>query len=122
MINIKTKTTFRADRTAAAKIENLPKLQALLKVKAETINGVAKLIFLSQVKHTHPVTPPPYATSFKVRRAVKGARRVWQAYNDDPAAKWVEFGAYTKTSDGHPMILRYRPFGRALDVVSKGGG
>lgn len=115
----KSKMKFKFDKDCILKIENSAGVQNLLHLKAVAINARAHAIFVSRVKHTHPVTLPPYASSFKVRRAVKGAKKTWIAYNDDPAAFFVEFGAYIHDLK-HPRILKYRPYGLALDAMGAG--
>lgn len=117
---IKAKTKFKFDPKALVKIENSAGVQDILHLKAVQLNARAHAIFVSRVKHTHPVTLPPYANSFKVRRSVVGAKRSWIAYNDDPAAFFVEFGAYLHTP-GHSRILKYRPYGLAMDAAMAGG-
>lgn len=80
------------------------------------IKGHAIAIAVSRIKHTHPVTLPAYIASFKIHRV----RRRWRLTNTDPAAFWVEFGAYIHDVN-HPRILRYRPIGLAKDIVASGG-
>lgn len=108
---------YRPNPRAAEQIKSLPGVQTLLHFKAVQINGAAKAVFISRVKHTHPVTIPPYAASFKIRRVRRMGHYAFQAYNDDPAAFWVEFGAYLHDPQ-HPTILKYRPFGLGTDIVA----
>lgn len=110
-------TNFKFDRAAVLRIENSSAVNNLLHLKAIALNERALAIFVSRVKHTHPVTLPPYALSFKVRRAVAGVKQAWLAYNDDPAAFYVEFGAYMHDPN-HPRILKYRPYRLALDAMA----
>lgn len=111
---------FRPAPGAAEKIKRSPQVEALLYRKAVMINGRAKLIFTSRVKHTHPVTLPPYATSFKIKKAAAN-KSGWIAFNDDPAAFWVEFGAYLHDKSGHPQILKYAPYRLGLDSLGNVG-
>lgn len=111
------KVRYRPNPRAAEQIKSLPGVQNLLYFKAVQINGAAKAVFISRVKHTHAVTLPPYAASFKIRRVRKLAHYTFQAYNDDPVAFLVEFGAYLHHPT-HPTILKYRPFGLGLDAVA----
>lgn len=85
-----------------------------VKKTAQKIIRNARIIFLSQVKHTHGVTIPPYADSFKLNRLRRG---VWQVLNTDPAALWIEFGAH---AGGKTKVLAYRPLGKAVDAVQGG--
>lgn len=93
------------------------KSEAVLYRKVERIKSHAIAIFMAHVRHTHGVTPPPYASAFKIRRVAYKAHAAWRLYNDDPAAFWVEYGAYLH-HETHPRILRYRPLGRAIDAVA----
>lgn len=99
---------------------------AVLEEKMLLIQEAAKAIFLSQVKHTEGVTPPPYLSSFKIdliRDVIGPALRLT---NDDPAAFWVEFGAYLPQNrpfekwQNHEQILKYAPLRRGVDVVATG--
>lgn len=91
--------------------------QAVMLEKAEQIKGLAILIFESHVRHTHPITPPPYVTSFKVQRNRKFLMEGFRVTNTDPQAFFVEFGAYIHHPT-HPKILAYHPLTRAIDIVS----
>lgn len=93
------------------------KTDLVLYSKAVTIKGMAIMIFESRVKHTHAPTLPTYASSFKINRVRRLASHAWRVINDDPAAFWVEFGAYIHSPGGHPMILKYKPLTRALDAI-----
>lgn len=75
---------------------------------------LATLIFLAQVKHSNGVTPPPYITRFHIDKV----QNRWRLRNDDPAAFWVEFGAYIPPQPtAHPQILKYMPLRRAMDAL-----
>lgn len=90
--------------------------------KARQIILAAKLHFLRMVKHTHPVTPPPYAESFYVDRAVYSDSRkrgVFVAGNNDPVAMLVEFGAHPR--GGPTEVLGYRPLGHGIDAAAGEG-
>lgn len=95
-------------------------------IGVKTYTGMqAKLIkfhawrrFQSMVKHTHPVTPPPYAESFFTRSFRRGHVTVYAVGNDDPVADLVEFGAHPR--GGPTATLGYRPLGAGIDAVMSG--
>jgi hypothetical protein len=95
-------------------LKRSPEVDQTTKKVAEKIMRKAREIFINEVRHTHPVTPPPYAESFKLQRIRRGK---WRVVNTDPAALWVEFGAH---AGGVTMVLGYRPLGRAVDAVQGG--
>lgn len=97
-----------------------PRTDAVLYSKAVQIKGMAILIFESRVKHTHPVTLPAYVSSFRINRVRGLLSNKFRVENTDPAAFWVEFGAYLHV-DGHATILRYKPLTRAIDAIGLEG-
>lgn len=56
-------------------------------------------------------TPPKYMASFRIRKLMRGRKVYWQAYNDDPASTWVEYGAM---AGGRTKVLGYKPYSKAL--------
>lgn len=60
-------------------------------------------------------SPPRYLSSWRI----SGSRGTWVLANVDPGALWVEFGAH---AGGVVEVLKYRPLGTAIDIVSSGGG
>ncbi len=95
-------------------------LDDLVKDKAQLINKTAAGVFeTEEVKgnefRTSETSPPKYLASFKTKRngALSGKGH-WIAYNDDPGAVWVEVGA---RAGGTTPVLKYRPFGRSLDLL-----
>lgn len=104
----KIRRAFNTERT------NIVLYTKLLSIKAKAI-----AIFVSRVEHTHPVTLPPYATSFKIEKARARFAPTFRLINTDPAAFWVEYGAYVH-HETHPMILRYAPIRRAVDAEAAG--
>lgn len=60
-------------------------------------------------------TPPKYIKSFKIRKLKRIRGLAWKVVNEDPGAVWVEFGAH---AGGETFVLRYRPLGRAIDIVA----
>jgi hypothetical protein len=102
------------DQSAVRRALDNPKTDAIIYAKTVMMRDIAIAVFISQDKFTkHGVTPPPYLASFRIRKVMNR----WRLENIDPAAFWVEFGAYYKDASGHPMILRYRPLGRAMDAM-----
>lgn len=97
-------------------------LNELLKAKAQEINEIAADIYLVQKVKTREVpskdTPPSrYIDSFKTKRVnMLNSRKSyeWIAFNDDPQASWIEFGAH---AGGKTLVLKYRPYGRAVDIL-----
>jgi hypothetical protein len=111
-------------------------LSKLLRAKAEEINTEAAAIFESEKvktekarrRHDSRVSSlrglTRYAASFKTKRVRTDVSRksyAWLALNDDREAFWVEVGAH---AGGKTQVLKYRCFGRALDIVKAraGGG
>lgn len=89
--------------------------------KAQDINKLAATIFTAEEvktneERTSETTPPKYLASFRTKRnSLPGAQYSWIAYNDDPAALWVEVGAHA--GKARTRVLKYRPYGRALDLL-----
>lgn len=96
------------------------KLNDLLQDKAQEINEGAAIVFIAEELKNNEfrvseTTPPKYLLSFSTRRKLlNNGRYAWLAYNDDPAAVWVETGAH---AGGKNFVLKYRPYGRALDIL-----
>lgn len=109
---------FNFYSTEIGKMENAPEVQELMMQKAELMKTAAIAAFNSQVKHTHGITAPAYTASFKIDRYRRMAKIAISLSNTDPAAFWVEFGAYLHDPK-HPRILRYAPLRKALDAVGK---
>lgn len=84
------------------------------KRKCQAIIDEATRIFESQAKHTRPPTHPQYVDSFSIEKV----GRYFRVVNSDPAANLVEFGAHP--GGGETFTLRYRPLGRAIEVLSLG--
>lgn len=98
------------NRSAVIAIANSPRAQAFLAYQADRINDEALRWYLVQQKG-QATAPTFYVKSFKIRRIRRGAIAAWQAYNDDPTALWVEFGAH---AGGKTPVLKYRPYGKAI--------
>jgi hypothetical protein len=102
------------------------KCLAVLEAKMLAIQAAATAIFLAQVKHVDGVTPPPYASSFKIERIRDVIGPALRLSNTDPAAFWVEFGAYLPQNrpfekyQNHPQILKYAPLRRGIDTIATG--
>lgn len=96
------------------KIESSTSVDSATKKKAESLRAWAITYFDQQVRHTHPITPPPYRSSFDI---LKQPRKGWIVINTDPQAVLVEFGSHP--GGGNTDTLGYRPLGRAIDAVSK---
>lgn len=109
---------FKFNNSEILKMENGVQVQSLMIEKAELMKAAAIAAFNSQVKHTHGITPPAYTASFKIDRYRRMAKIAISLSNTDPAAFWVEFGAYLHDPK-HPRILKYAPLRKALDAVGK---
>lgn len=106
------------DLAAIRRALDNPKTDAVLYAQCVKMKGIAIAVFVSQDRVTkHGVTPPPYLASFRIDK-VRGKFRLT---NDDPAAFWVEFGAYNHDA-GHARILKYKPLSRAIDALGAGDG
>lgn len=100
-------------------LSNSQTTQNYTAMQARLIVFYARRHFLAVVKHTHPVTYPPYADSFFTRAVQRGGIRKYLAGNDDPVALLVEFGSHPR--GGPTFTLGYRPLGHGVDAVSNGG-
>ena len=100
-------------------LANSPGVQLHIKNRGDRVIFYARLHFLGLVKHTHPVTPPPYAESFFTRQGRQGRIMTVIVGNDDPVALLVEFGAHP--GGGDTFVLGYRPLGFGVDAVANGG-
>jgi hypothetical protein len=108
---------FKPNPEAHVQIANSDGVQQFTAMKAKVLIFHARRIFASRVKHTHPVTPPPYFDSFFMRKAsaLRGKKAGYIVGNSDPAAILVEFGAHP--AGGTTFVLGYRPLGAALDAM-----
>lgn len=103
------------DQNAVHRAIDNPKTDAVLYAQFVKMKGIAIAIFTSRVKHSHGVTLPTYVSSFRINK-VRGKLRL---ENIDPAAFWIEHGAYIHHPT-HPRILTYRPLGLAQDAMEAG--
>lgn len=114
------------NHVAVRKAFDNAKALAVLEAKMLQIQAAATAVFLAQVKHVNGVTPPPYVSSFKIEILREVLGPAVRLSNTDPAAFWVEFGAYLPQNrpfekyQNHPQILKYAPLRRAVDIVSAG--
>lgn len=110
-------TKIKIDRFALERVVSLdPRADKYMKRQVEGINKRARTIFLSIQRNDNEwriseTTPPKYAASFKTRKLMRGRQAYWQAYNDDPASPWVEYGA---RAGGRTPVLGYKPYSKAL--------
>ena len=105
------------DPVAIRRSFNNTKTDAVIYAKAVEIRELAILIATTQIKHTHFVTLPAYISSFHIERiGLPGGGAKYAISNSDPAAFWVEFGAYLHDAT-HPQILKYKPLTRAVAGV-----
>ena len=97
-------------------VDDSPEFDAWAEKKLSEIEATAIAIFQAEEvkgpQHESWTTPPKYIESFERRRF--GNR--WRLYNTDPNGIWVEFGAHSGEHHDIP-ILRYRPLGRAIQIV-----
>lgn len=96
-----------------------PRASALVEAKAVEVMEAAKLDFDRQQRHDNEwrlseTTPPKYIESFGVREVENPDGVSFQAYNDDPAAHLVEYGAH---AGGRTPVLRYHPLLHGLEEV-----
>lgn len=120
-------TRSNIDHSKIRRAMDNPRTEAVLLSKIVLIKGTAITVFLSQVKHTDGVTPPPYVTMFHINRIRMRGFAGYRLSNNDPASFWVEYGAYLPQNapfehpnERHPQILKYRPLRRAIDIVGTG--
>lgn len=104
---------FRPNRDLGAMVAGSRGVRKFTQRTAQDVVDKAREIFLRQVRHTHPITPPPYADSFFVRPTTDGIR--YMAGNSDPAAIMVEFGAHP--GGGETKVLAYHPLAGGLEAV-----
>jgi hypothetical protein len=105
--------SVRINPAGIAVVLNGPRAQAYLAEQAHRVNAEALKWYLVQQKGMAEL-PILYVRSFKIRRVRKRAVASWEAYNDDPTALWVEFGAH---AGGKTAVLKYHPYGRALESL-----
>lgn len=89
-------------------------MKRLSKQHAEKLIDDARHILASQLRHTHPVTPPPALDSFYVEETHDG----YKAGNHDPAYGLIEFGSHP--GGGDTPTLAYKPLRRALRKQADG--
>ena len=97
-----------------------PRADAYVKSRARLITLAAAADFERQQVQRNEwriseTTPPKYIKSFGLRKIHRAIGLLWQAYNDDPAAMWVEYGAQ---AGGVTYVLRYKPLTHGLDIVA----
>lgn len=122
----KTVVTFKEDVSGWAAYVRTAPVQAKLRTKAEEFVLVAQALFAASSKHDD--RPPEfYESSFVIKRIVKpleGADDLptwaYEVRNIDPIANLVEFGAHPG-GDPNEFVLKYRIFGRTMDVLEAGG-
>jgi hypothetical protein len=111
-------TKLKIDMAALERVVSTdPRGDQLYKAAAEKINARARTIFLQSQRGDNEfrfseTTPPKYADSFRTRKLMRGRKAFWQAYNDDPASVWVEYGAHAGKAG--TFVLGYKPYTKAL--------
>lgn len=115
MIEVKTSFEFRLDPNYMAAVANSSEVQEFTFLQAKRLRFAAWRIATKAIKHTHPITTPPYLDSFGIKQVQAGRWKNWIVYNFDPATIMVEFGAH---AGGKTEVLGYRPLGRGLDAVA----
>lgn len=98
-----------------------PRAAALVRGKANEVVAFAKIDFERQQRHdnesrTSEFTPPKYIESFGVRRVESDKGVKYEAYNDDPGATLVEYGAH---AGGDTFVLRYKPLTHGLNSITE---
>lgn len=107
---------------AVAKIlKSDPRADALVRGKANEVVAFAKVDFERQQRHdnesrTSEFTPPKYIESFGVRRIESDHGVKYEAFNDDPGATLVEYGAH---AGGEHFVLRYKPLTHGLNAITE---
>ena len=99
--------------TGQTELLNSPQMMILLRLKGEEFIAVALEIYTASSRHD-ATAPVFYAQRFGIREVHHLLVQAIEVYNDDPTAEWVEFGAH---AGGKTPVLRYRPLGRAADVL-----
>lgn len=97
-----------------------PRADAYTKRKAVEITEAAKADFIRQQRKDNEwriseTTPPKYIGSFGVRKVATDNGVRYDAYNDDPAVIWIEYGAH---AGGETPVLRYKPLTHGLEFVA----
>lgn len=117
------RTTVRRGPVNRAALERAcyfsSKLFVVLEAEAKEINEIAKGVFLMRQDPTneHRATFPRYAESFRTRKVARARKILWHAYNFDPIAGLVEFGAHIGKNPERPVAaLRYLPFRTAVEI------
>lgn len=103
---------FKVNQSAIEKIiRSSPQYKEMSRKIAQRILETAKAIYVSQSKGRGE-PPHFYAESFRLEWNPETL--AWRVINDDPVWMWVEYGAH---AGGKTAVLKYRPLGRALDVI-----
>lgn len=113
--------TLRLNRAAIRAVAiTSPQYDTYARRRAELLKEVAIRVFQARQRRdneerTSEHTPPKYIVSWKIERDGEGHKLI----NTDPAANLVEWGA---RAGGETPVLKYRPMGTALEIVSNQGG
>jgi len=107
------RVVWKSDEAGWLRLINSDGISAFTMLKAAEINKQAAAVFEANSKHDSEA-PVFYLQSFHLRRSRKDGIRGWEAYNDDPTAEWVEFGAH---AGGKTPVLKYRCYGIAMDIM-----
>jgi hypothetical protein len=98
------------------RVLNSNQVQRVLQDKAHELNTLARNAYRAQSKNEDD---PPifYQFSFGIRHTHHDSLvKSVVAFNNDPVAKFVEFGG--KGGEHHTTpILKYRPYGIAMDML-----
>lgn len=120
-------TTWKEDMPGWAAAMRTAGVTAELKFQAEKFKAIAIGVFQAQSKHEEE-PPAFYTSSFVIKRVFRPLDGVdnlpgyaYQVGNTDPIANLVEFGAHPG-GDATTRVLRYRVFGRTLDIMELSGG
>ena len=114
--------TWKEDVSGWAKFTRTHAFQAHLKREAEEFVVIARAEFDAHSQHDD--SPPiDYRESFVITRipwALEGADLLptyaYKVSNIDPIANLVEFGAHAGGDIRNP-VLKYRIFGRTIDII-----
>jgi len=121
-----TVVTYKEDITGWQKFTRTFPVQEKLRLKAEEFVLVAQGQFSAVSRHDDK-PPEFYNSSFVVKRIVvplQGGDDLptwgYEVRNIDPIANLVEFGAHAD-GDINNFVLKYRIFGRTMDVLEAAG-
>lgn len=103
-------------------LKDSPKAEAYILKVTRRLKDHAIAIFLSSSKHTNDTIPEGFEGHRSIERYISQFRVTYHReqlkatlYNEDAGWSLIEYGAH---AGGKTFVLRYRPMGRALEMLA----